>query len=545
MLQALLPEAVESVIAAGASWLLTYLIHSTILLGAAWLLDRRPAVSANPRLRSWLWTAAVVGGVVTATVSGLGGRASPVDLTVTEAEKAVLELYGARGTADTPSRAAGPGARSAGGASASRAPLRAARLMSPSPAELTSPTAWLRAAGHDWPYMLFLAFAAAATSVLAVRAWRLRRFLRRLGGRRTVASGPMRDILDELTRDRAEARAVSVSRSRALVSPVTLPGGEICVPDRVADGLEEGELRALLAHELAHLRRGDPALLLALAALEALLAVQPLNRLARLRLVAAIESRTDERVRRQGLGAELASTLVTVGRWMRGGRPKGPVAGLARESGLETRVRSLLAGPDVPAETSARVVPLAMGALLVAAGALAFAAPGMRVVTSPHAPYVARGAGGEGRPPVHCDSPFGSSPVSGPEDCSVRGGVPPEARRRLADGRGVGLYLEVEASGRPFRLRMRPGRTFVRVYGSSGRRLVLPMPRPERAPDGAVASLHLEAPAGEEHVVYLPPSVRRLTVVVNGRIVGSRSAFTGAAIPRLVVPAAGGTSATS
>jgi len=544
VLQALLPEAAERLVESGAAWLLTYLLHSTLLLGVAWLLDRRPSVEANPRLRSWLWTAALVGGVATATVSSLGDAPSSVDLMVTEAEKAVLELHGTSGAADTPARAASPEAPSAGGASGGGAAAPAARLTSPSRSELISPMAWLRAAGHDWPHLLFLAFAAAAATTLAARAWRLRRFLRRLGDRESVLSGPLRDILDDLTRDRAEARGVSLSRSRALASPVTLPGGEICMPHAVADGLEDGEMRALLAHELAHLRRGDPILLLALAALEGLLAVQPLNRLARRRLVASIESRTDERVRRQGLGEELASTLVTVGRSMRGRRPGGTVAGLARETGLETRVRDLLAGPGARKGTRGPVVPLALGALVATAGALAFAGPGMRVVTSPHPPHLAGGSGG-GRTPVHCESPFPGLRVIGTKDCSARNGVPPEARRRLADGRGVGLFLEVKAGGRSLRLRIRPGGSDVHMHASSGRRIALPMPGPEGEGDGGVASLRLDASDGEEHVLYVPASVRRLMVVVDGRVVPGRPAPAGGGLPRLVAPISPENSATS
>ncbi len=48
------------------SWLLTYALHSTLLLGLAWLLTRR--LVESPARREQLWKAALVGGLVTATL---------------------------------------------------------------------------------------------------------------------------------------------------------------------------------------------------------------------------------------------------------------------------------------------------------------------------------------------------------------------------------------------------------------------------------------------------------------------------------------------
>ena len=47
------------------AWLLTYAIHSTVLLGAAWFVTRR--LSAPPAARAFVWKAALIGGVITAT----------------------------------------------------------------------------------------------------------------------------------------------------------------------------------------------------------------------------------------------------------------------------------------------------------------------------------------------------------------------------------------------------------------------------------------------------------------------------------------------
>ena len=51
--------------AAALAWLLTYLIHSTALLTLAWGLTR--AGSWSPASADFLWKAALIGGLLTAT----------------------------------------------------------------------------------------------------------------------------------------------------------------------------------------------------------------------------------------------------------------------------------------------------------------------------------------------------------------------------------------------------------------------------------------------------------------------------------------------
>lgn len=537
MLQSLLPEAIEGVMVFGAGWLLTYLLHSTVLLGIAWCLDRWSGISASPRLRSWLWRAALVGGVATATLASLGWSPSAVELSVTEAEKAVLELPTAGGSPSA--QPVAPDAAPSPGESYSRpesAAPPAARFTSPHRSDLTNPVAWWAAASHDWPYLLFLASVAVAAAVLLGRGLRLWSFFRHLGSRQPVESGPLREALDDLVDDPLDAREVALSLSGTLASPVTLPGGEICVPSRAREELDDREMKALLAHELTHLRRRDPPTLLALAALEGLLAVQPLNRVARRRLVSAAESRIDDHVRRLGLGTALASTIVTVGRWMRGGRAQGHVAGLARDSELETRVRRLLDGPDMSEEAGAPgAAPFVAGAAVVL-GAITLLSPAARMSPTPHPPHLGHGSADIARETLRCDSPFAGISVPGGEDCSSEAGPGAAARRELAEGDGVGLYVEVDAPDRELRLRLRPGGASVRWHASSGRQLALPMPRTDWEPEGTVATLRVSARDGEEHVLYLPPSVRRLMVVVNGRIVTGDRLPTGGDLPRLVTP---------
>lgn len=85
-----------------------------------------------------------------------------------------------------------------------------------------------------------------------------------------------------------------LSRSSDITSPVCLPRKEICLPDWAFDDLPEAELKSLLAHEVGHMVRRDPLMLMVLQALSRLFFFQPLFVLAKKRLNAIAELAADE-----------------------------------------------------------------------------------------------------------------------------------------------------------------------------------------------------------------------------------------------------------
>ncbi len=85
----------------------------------------------------------------------------------------------------------------------------------------------------------------------------------------------------------------ALSVTPAIAGPVALPNGEIVLPPWVSDLLDARQRRAVLAHELAHQVRRDPQWLVLALALDALLWLQPLHRLARRRLGALAELEAD------------------------------------------------------------------------------------------------------------------------------------------------------------------------------------------------------------------------------------------------------------
>src|SRR4029450_4406502 len=108
----------------------------------------------------------------------------------------------------------------------------------------------------------------AITALLALRAgraWRLG--IRHVGRRRVIRRGPAPALLREILGPAAER--VTLSCSRTLRVPVAF-AREICVPVRALRELPHDELRALLAHEAAHVVRRDAAWLAIAAAVRAL-----------------------------------------------------------------------------------------------------------------------------------------------------------------------------------------------------------------------------------------------------------------------------------
>ncbi len=515
MLQSLLPGAAETVLATAASWLLTYLAASTVVLGSVWILDGRTRWTRGPAARTEAWTAAALVPVLAVLLQAATGLGPRVGLQASEAEKVVAEFGTEPAAAATP---AGSAAGAAAASGASRAaggspPASSAGpvLRAPHRADRMDPRMWVRTLGHDWPFLLALAWATGAGALVLLQlagwgglAWRLR-------GRAAIEDGPRRDDLDDLLERAGADLPVRLSRSDAVAGPVALPGGEICLPGPSGPDLDREQQRAVLAHELAHVRRGDTVRLLLLRLLERLLFLQPLNRLAFRRVEAACEDVSDEWVRRQGMGRTLAGTLVTVARWMRT-RPRPPdLAGLARTPAVERRIRRLLepvgrSGTE-PA-TGHRAAP-ALGLLVL----LLLAAPAAEIGTPAHASMLADG-------PREAEPGWVEKEV-------VRGQEAPDARA------GGSLVVRLDGADGPVSVALRPGGGRVRLVGPGGRTATVDPPADGRA-TGWGATLRVPGARPGRWELHLPASVRRLDLAVDGRRPRTAGPLAGGELPRMV-----------
>ena len=333
------------------AWLLTYAIHSTILLSLAWLLVR--ARPWSPGATELLWKAAMLGGILTASVQ--------LRLDLRPAGTVMLQPP----VVATPAVVATP--------PASTAKIRHPKVSTPAqPSDMApSPQPSFERTG---PVIVM------SRSSVAVVAWGLVAFalglsyiarrlilVGRLGDRRVVPEGALPDMLTELARDAGLRSTPVLTSSSQISSPVALGIGEICVPETALTDLDAEQQRSLLAHELAHLARRDPVWLILGSLIERVFWIQPLNRVANREIAKSAEYMCDDwAVRRTGSGVPLARCLAQVAEWIQASPLGVPVAGMAEErSLLVSRVARLVEGVK-PSNRSRRGLAVAAAGVLVA-----------------------------------------------------------------------------------------------------------------------------------------------------------------------------------
>ncbi|WP_343628951.1 M56 family metallopeptidase [Roseateles sp.] len=321
-------------------WLLNYLLHSTVLLGGVWALERL-GVLKHPAWRELCWRWAFFGAVLTASaqpllqfsgvglpVKGLGtsveaprnsttgrDRAVPGGVTVVTSQ----DVNGAAVTTVTASGEQADAAARNSTESESGAPTsaryaapdveasRSTPTPTPTPTATPTPTGETRAADRlaavtDRLFDLSSENAqrrwedlrtAVAAFVLAwplLAAWGLLLTLARwIALRRQVRALPLADDAElqaaaEDLAGRAGVPMPTLRISPLWPSPLVAPGAQICLPATLMRRLEAGQRVAVLAHEIAHLRRRDVAWRLAARLVAHVGWLQPLNRLALRRL---------------------------------------------------------------------------------------------------------------------------------------------------------------------------------------------------------------------------------------------------------------------
>lgn len=352
-------------------WLLTYAVHSTVLLMLAWLVSSRVQ---SHRARETLWKTALFGAFLTATGQSLL-RVSPLT------GRMVVPAPAVTGTMTPVQQSL------ASGAIATKPAVETTTPDALSPVE---PRRTLPQPGT----ILLLGWSLGAVLLLGRYLVRRARFIRRIGDRREVTSGPAIEMLDQLRRAAGITRPIRLTASIALPSPVALGSSEIAVPEAALTDLDSGQQRSMLAHELAHLERGDPAWLTAACVVECIGFIQPLNRLARRRMQESAEYLCDEwAVRSTGSGVLLAKCLAKVAEWLESSPRSVPVAGMAEDSShLVSRVRRLLDGAPFPKSPGKRTLA---GASVAIMALTVLAIPGVSLARNSSASPEQTGGGSE------------------------------------------------------------------------------------------------------------------------------------------------------
>lgn len=327
------------------TWVCSYLLHSSLLMGSLWVAERRGWLArlAAPT-QEMLWRLALLGGVVSATLPLLPTSMPATPLAgVSTASPVVVD--------PAPAAAMRPAlVNVAFAARDSDMPAPRAQLGAlPAAAALAAPV-------HDLAVSfvaLWLTGAAVMLLALAAQwAW-LRRAVRRLP---RLADPRWQSLASAVAADMRVPTPTLRHARRGWASPLLAPGRVLCVPGWCL-ALPDDEVRAVLGHELAHLRRRDPAWRLLAAGVQALLWPQALNRVAVRRLDLLAELACDAAAAApSGQRLALAQSLLRCAEALKAdGHHHGPALACgAASSGspLLARVRQLLRpdGEAAPAE---------------------------------------------------------------------------------------------------------------------------------------------------------------------------------------------------
>lgn len=361
------------------SFQLTLLLHATVLLGAVWALERLGALR-HPGWAELAWRGALFGALFSAALSVAAPRlpawkeaastVHPAGTADVRAPDAARAFVAAAAAPTTPTdAAAGPGPLPESSANAVKARAVAGPIAIAPWAAVALLAAWL----------LGLVIAAVR---LAGQWWRLRHWQRRLRAHPAPAAPEnLQRIAEDLAVRLALPGAPGLVPVLRLASPLLLPDGRVLLPDWVAT-LGPAQQRALLAHELAHLQRRDPAWRLAQRLARLPLAIHPLAHHAVRRLESLAEDACDARAAELcGSGRPLAEGLAACLAHHAAGTIPSPALAVAMAEApgpVVRRVTRLLENRPMPASISPALRRTALAGALLAALAL----PGLAITSA-------------------------------------------------------------------------------------------------------------------------------------------------------------------
>ncbi len=280
-------------------WLamLRFLVGSTLFLSLSWVLSRH---LASYRQRDFLWKLTLVASLLL-LIPLFHPLAPTVQLAASQEAAEALAPANARAEANAEPEATAatavytPRQREARAA----APVSDQSVLpAPSPESLLPPERRVQF-NVSGSTLLLVVWAAVSLSLLLRLLYAYRQGLRRLGIRQRIPAGDRRvKLLTALCSQMEVSPVPSLTQSKQIASPVTLPRNEICLPAWSDEESFDRVGRATLAHELAHIKAKDLQWQALLHVLTCLFFFQPLLHLAQRRIKDCAEFLADERAAR-------------------------------------------------------------------------------------------------------------------------------------------------------------------------------------------------------------------------------------------------------
>lgn len=308
------------------SWLMNFIVHSTVIIGLAWGLHKL-RFHPNAGLSETIWQTALVVGFFTATIASFP-IGSPFSKDVVVEKPALLkERNNSLSVAKLPENIMEMSddlaledftlKLNAKPADTNNVPTSPSITDSQNQAFVTP---WYDTVLNSMPPMpsnpmhqIALFWLAVALGLIIHLVWIYRDAVKTVGPR--VPLNPDHKIWQILnhTVQRANLKHMPhVSVAKNMVSPICLPGHEICIPEWALNELSDDQLEGMLAHELGHLVRRDPHFFLLMQSLERIFFFQPLFRLVHKRLRVIAELAADEWAARQTQNAQAVATTLYV-----------------------------------------------------------------------------------------------------------------------------------------------------------------------------------------------------------------------------------------
>lgn len=330
---------------------LTYLVHSTVWLLTVGLVLRF-AVLEGPFIKNTLWKLAIVGSILTSVIAFHQGefelpigpeiRTKGVEVP-TERLAAVIE-----NPMDQQDVSPIPESPPSASILGENVPVSTAELEVPK--EAASVERFVSFGSNYFGAILLLIWFLGGLVLSLKHILGHVLFFRQIGPRTTINHPTISNIIDAIQRRTQRQFSTRLTTSPYLDGPIVIRGEEICLPEKVLESMNEEQLEAMIAHELAHIVRQDYYWTILLLIIDTFFFFQPLHRLARKEMHASSELLCDAwAARATGNAMALAACLVEVASWIKQPTPNyALVAGMARKpSELSNRITQLLKLPDM------------------------------------------------------------------------------------------------------------------------------------------------------------------------------------------------------